>query len=83
MILQSDFGEMEISKEFHAVAGTYTMSLLSALTLVHAAIRPTNFPLDFSGECVATARECLTLHCELSNKFKAQADDCWRQYIHW
>lgn len=69
--------------EFHAVTSTYTMSLYSALTLVHAAIRPTNSPLDFSPECIATARDCLALHCELSDKFMAQADDCWRQYIHW
>ncbi|KAG6993754.1 hypothetical protein G7Y79_00051g086740 [Physcia stellaris] len=78
-----DFGEMIIPTEFHAVTGTYTMSLLSTLTLVHAAIRPTDSPLDFSPECVSTARKCLVLHCELSEKFMAQADDCWRQYIHW
>lgn len=74
---------MIIPNEFHAVTGTYTMSLLSTLTLVHAAIRPTDSPLDFSPECVATARKCLILHCELSEKLMAQADDCWRQYIHW
>ena len=81
--VQSDFGDMLLPNDFHAITGTYAMSLYSALTLTHAAIRTTNSPLDFSPECVATARTCLALHCELSDKFMAQADDTWRQYLHW
>lgn len=85
MCEQSDFGEVEHPDDFKAILETFTLSLYSMLTLTYSSIRPVHISntLGFSNECISTARMCLNMHCELSTKFMARADDFYRDYINW
>ena len=82
---QSDFGEPEHPEDFEATIEILEMSLYSMLTLTYSSMRTTRIGdrLGFSDDCIVTARTCLQLHCQLSDKFMARADDYWRAYIDW
>ncbi len=82
---QGDSGEVPYSDEFNATVGTFLMTLYSILALTYSSMRPAHLgnALDFSSECISTARTCLQLHCELSTQFMARTDNSWRTYIGW
>ena len=82
---QGDFGELEHPEDFEATVDVLKMSLYSMLTLTYSSMRTPHISerLGFSDDCITTARTCLQLHCQLSDKFMARADDYWRAYIDW
>ena len=82
---QSDFDDLEHPEDFEVTVEILEMSLYSMLTLTYSSMRIMRITdrLGFSDDCIVSARTCLQLHCQLSDKLMARADEYWRMYIDW